>query len=57
MASSIRKKDPKGLIRAHADYVYEKIETFGYDFDIEMESKAKDLAVLKYRQDFGLIIA
>lgn len=57
MASSIRKEDPKGLIRAHADYVYEKIETFGYDFDIEMESKAKDLAVLKYRQDFGLIIA
>lgn len=57
MASSIRKEDPKGLIRAHADYVYEKIETFGYDFDIEIESKAKDLAVLKYRQDFDLILS
>lgn len=55
MASSIRKEDPKGLIRAHADYVYEKIETFGREFDIEIESKAKDLAVLRYRKDFELI--
>ena len=52
MASSIRKEDPKGLIRAHADYIYERIETFGHEFDTEVESKAKDLAVLKYRKDF-----
>lgn len=52
MASSIRNEYPKGLIRAHADYIYEKIETFGLDFDIEIESKAKDLAVLKYKKDF-----
>ena len=52
MASSIRKEDPKGLIRAHADYIYEKIETFGHEFDCEIESKAKDLAVLKYRKEF-----
>lgn len=37
---------------AHADYIYEKIETFGEDFDIEIEAKSKDLAVLKYRKDF-----
>jgi UV DNA damage endonuclease len=55
MASSIRKEDPKGLIRAHADYIYEKIETFGHEFDIEIESKAKDLAVFRYRKDFELI--
>jgi UV DNA damage endonuclease len=52
MASSIRNEDPKGLERAHADYIYEEIQTFGLDFDIEIESKAKDLAVLKYRKDF-----
>ena len=52
MASSIRNEDPKGLERAHADYIYEPIETFGLDFDIEIESKAKDLAVLKYRKDY-----
>jgi UV DNA damage endonuclease len=52
MASSIRNEDPKGLERAHADYIYEEIQTFGLDFDIEIESKAKDLAVIKYRKDF-----
>lgn len=52
MASSIRNEDPKGLERSHANYVYEKIETFGCEFDIEIESKSKDLAVLKYRNDF-----
>jgi UV DNA damage endonuclease len=39
---------------AHADYIYEKIETFGLEFDIEIEAKSKDLAVLKYRKDFLL---
>jgi UV DNA damage endonuclease len=52
MASSIRNEDPKGLERAHADYIYEEIETFGLEFDVEIESKAKDLALLKYRKDF-----
>jgi UV DNA damage endonuclease len=55
MASSIHNENPKGLERAHADYIYEKIETFGLEFDCEIESKAKDLAVLKYREDFELI--
>ena len=55
MASSIHNENPKGLERAHADYIYEKIETFGEEFDIEIESKAKDLAVLKYREYFELI--
>lgn len=53
MASSIRHEDPKGLERAHADFIYEKIETFGLEFDTEIESKAKDLAVLKYRTNFN----
>lgn len=53
MASSARNEDPTGLERAHANYIYEKIETFGLIFDTEIESKAKDLAVLKYQKDFS----
>jgi UV DNA damage endonuclease len=55
MSSSKVIEDVKGLATAHADYIYEQIQTFGLDFDIEIEAKAKDLAVLKYRQDFKLI--
>jgi UV DNA damage endonuclease len=55
MASSIHNENPKGLERAHADYIYEPIETFGMEFDCEIESKAKDLAVLKYREDYKMI--
>lgn len=57
MASSIRNEDPKGLERAHADYIYEPIETFGLEFDIEIESKAKDMALLKYRNDYGMLLS
>lgn len=53
MSSSLKNEDQSGLERAHANYVYEKIETFGLEFDTEIESKSKDLAVLKYRKDFG----
>jgi UV DNA damage endonuclease len=37
--------------RAHADYIYEPIPTFGYEVDVELEAKAKELAVLKYKKD------
>lgn len=51
--SSTRKhEDPTSLERAHADYVYEKIETFGINFDVEIEAKAKDLALIKYIKDY-----
>ena len=43
MSSSKRIEDSKGLITAHADYIYEKIETFGLDFDTELECKKKIL--------------
>lgn len=52
MSSSRHKEDPKGVPTAHADFIYERIETFGLDFDIEIEAKSKDLAVMKYRSDF-----
>jgi UV DNA damage endonuclease len=36
--------------RAHHDYVVNYIDTYGYDVDIMMEAKAKDLAVLEYNK-------
>jgi UV DNA damage endonuclease len=55
MSSSKQIEDFKGIATAHADYIYEEIKTFGLDFDVEIEAKAKDLAVLKYRKDYQLI--
>jgi UV DNA damage endonuclease len=36
--------------RAHADYAEVPFETYGLDFDVDMELKAKDLAIEKYEQ-------
>ena len=44
-------EDPTVIARSHADYIYENIKSYGLVFDIEIEAKAKDLAVLKYRED------
>lgn len=53
MSSSRKIEDVKSKSTAHADYIYERIETFGCDFDVEIEAKAKDMAVLKYISDFN----
>lgn len=53
MSSPKTIEDSTSRQTAHADYIYEKIETFGLDFDTEIEAKAKDLAVIKYRKTFG----
>tara|TARA_R110000868_G_scaffold8773_22_gene44879 strand:- start:1953 stop:2423 length:471 start_codon:yes stop_codon:yes gene_type:complete len=45
-------EDDSVILRAHADYVYEKIETYDMDIDIELEVKAKELALLKYRKEY-----
>lgn len=50
-SSSKKIEDPTALCRAHADFIYERIETFG-NVDVEIEAKGKDLALLKYRQQF-----
>lgn len=52
MSSPKTLEDIKSKQTAHADYIYEKIETFGLDFDTEIEAKSKDLAVIKYRSQY-----
>jgi UV DNA damage endonuclease len=48
-------EDSSVILRAHADYLYEYIETYGMDLDIEIEAKAKELALQKYHKDFSMI--
>ena len=38
--------------RAHADFIYEFIDSYGLSLDVEIEAKAKELAVQKYIKDF-----
>jgi UV DNA damage endonuclease len=44
-------EDASVINRSHADYIYDYIPDYGHDVDIEVEAKAKDLAVLKYLED------
>jgi len=55
MSSPKTLEDASGKQIAHADYIYEEIKTFGLDFDTEIEAKAKDLAVIRYRQQFQVL--
>lgn len=38
--------------RAHSDYIYEYIDTYGLFLDIELEAKAKELALKQYLKQF-----
>jgi len=49
-------EDSSVIARSHADYVYEKINTYGETLDIEVEAKAKDLAVLQYRTNYESLL-
>ena len=53
MSSSRRIEQVDSVATAHADFIYEEIQTFGLDFDVEIEAKAKDLAVLDYLKKFS----
>jgi UV DNA damage endonuclease len=41
---------------AHADYIYEMINDYGYSIDIEVEAKAKELAVLRYKESLSSLL-
>lgn len=45
--------DDKIKKTAHADFIYEPIQTFGYEFDTDLEAKAKEGAVLDYYDKWG----
>lgn len=49
-------EDASVIMRAHADYVYEPIEDYGMELDIEIEAKAKELAVQKYVKQFEEVL-
>lgn len=53
--SSSKKKyeDPNSVQTAHADYLYEEVQTYGQEIDIMFEAKAKELAVKKYLEDYN----
>ncbi len=40
----------KGNPRAHADYVFTRIDDFGLTLDFDLEAKAKELALFQYRE-------
>ena len=46
-------EDSTAKKEAHADYLYEPINTYGKEVDIVLEAKAKELAVLRYKEQFG----
>ncbi|MEK9767298.1 MAG: UV DNA damage repair endonuclease UvsE [Betaproteobacteria bacterium] len=37
-------------VTAHADYIYDKINTYNTQIDIDLEAKAKELALFQYRE-------
>ena len=47
---NIEQEDDKIRPQAHSDYVYDYIDTYGNRVDIMVEAKAKELAVIKYKE-------
>ena len=45
-------EDSSVIDRSHADYIYDPIPSYGLDVHVELEAKAKDLALFKYLNDF-----
>jgi len=48
-------EDDKIRPQAHSDYVIDYIDTYGNEVDIMVEAKAKELAVLKYKEIHGIL--
>lgn len=57
--SSSRKKyeDPTAAPTAHADYIYDEVHTYASEVDIMFEAKAKELAVIEYRETLKMLEA
>jgi UV DNA damage endonuclease len=52
---SIEKEDDKIRPQAHSDYVYDYIDTYDNRVDIMVEAKAKELAVIRYKETHGIL--
>ncbi len=50
-------EDPTAKEVAHSDWLYEKIETYGMEFDIELEVKMKEKALLEYNNKIEKVLA
>ena len=48
-------EDPKIRPQAHSDYIIDYIETYGNEIDIMVEAKAKEMAVIKYKELYECI--
>jgi UV DNA damage endonuclease len=46
-------EEPTAKREAHSDWVHEPINTYGKDVDIVLETKMKEQALLRYREQFG----
>jgi UV DNA damage endonuclease len=52
---SVERNDSKIKPQAHSDWISSKINTFSFDIDVMIESKMKDLSLLKYLKDQNLL--
>ena len=46
-------QDPTIRAQAHSDYIRDEIKTYGLNIDIVIEAKAKELALLEYRNIYA----
>ncbi|MFL5811285.1 MAG: UV DNA damage repair endonuclease UvsE [Flavisolibacter sp.] len=51
-SSRKEKENPEAKKEAHSDWVHEPINTYGKDIDIILETKMKELSLLKYRKQY-----
>jgi UV DNA damage endonuclease len=52
-SSRREKEDPKAKPQAHADWVYERIDSYVKNAWVMVESKMKDLSIIKYNKEFS----
>lgn len=52
-SSKKENEDASAKREAHADYLYEPIETYGKEVDLVLEAKMKELALLRYKKEYG----
>jgi UV DNA damage endonuclease len=52
-SSRKEKEDHLSKKEAHSDWVHESINTYGKDPDIVLETKMKELSLIKFRDSLG----